>query len=149
MPEGSAAGRARTPMHLWILGVVALLWNGFGAFDYTMTQTRNMDYLKMLTPEQQAFVFAFPAWSVAAWALGVWGGVVGAVLLLARKRAAAPVFLVSLVGAAVSHLYMFAFSDYFAVMGGGGAAILPAVIITGAILLYLYARNMANRGVLQ
>ena len=23
----------RTPIHLWIIGAVALLWNGFGCYD--------------------------------------------------------------------------------------------------------------------
>ena len=35
----------KTPWHLWVIGIVATLWNAGGAYDYTMTQTRNMDYL--------------------------------------------------------------------------------------------------------
>ena len=30
-----------TPSRLWAVGVVALLWNGYGGYDYVMTQTRN------------------------------------------------------------------------------------------------------------
>ena len=29
------------PKHLWIIGIVALLWNLMGAYDYVMTQTKN------------------------------------------------------------------------------------------------------------
>ena len=41
---------ARTPAHLWIVGILSLLWNCFGAYDYTMTQLRNMDYLRSAMP---------------------------------------------------------------------------------------------------
>jgi len=30
--------RPRTPVHLWIIGVLALLWNMMGAFDYLATK---------------------------------------------------------------------------------------------------------------
>jgi hypothetical protein len=30
-----------TPWHLWIVGVFSLLWNGMGAFDYGMTESRS------------------------------------------------------------------------------------------------------------
>jgi hypothetical protein len=147
MSNEAPAGRARTPVHLWILGIVALLWNGFGAFDFTMTQTRNMEYLKMYTPEQLAYVLGWPLWAVAAWGVGVWGGVVGALLLLVRKRLAAPLFLASLVGAVVGHAYSFA-SGGIEMAGGGAMAIFPVVIVLIAVGLWLYARAMAKKGVL-
>lgn len=153
MTNGSNAGSARTPARspklLWVVGIVALLWNSFGAFDYTMTQTRNAAYLKMMTPEQVAYIETFPAWAVAGWALGVWGGVAGSLLLLARKRLAVPVYLVSLLGALVSQTYTFVFSRGLEVMGGGAAAaILPLFILIVALGLFLYARSLAHRGVL-
>ena len=27
-----------TPKHLWIAGILSLLWNGYGAYDYLMTE---------------------------------------------------------------------------------------------------------------
>ena len=32
MTDGSNAGRARAPKLLWVIGIVALLWNSFGAY---------------------------------------------------------------------------------------------------------------------
>jgi hypothetical protein len=55
-----------------------------GALDYVMTQTRNEACLSQFTPEQLDFFLGIPAWAVATWALAVWGGVLGAILLLAR-----------------------------------------------------------------
>ena len=39
----------KTPWHLWVVGVLSLLWNMIGAFDFYMTQTHNAAYLKNFT----------------------------------------------------------------------------------------------------
>ena len=44
-----------TPRHLWIVGIVALLWNLLGAMDYVMTETKNEAYMDQVTPEQLEF----------------------------------------------------------------------------------------------
>jgi hypothetical protein len=48
----------------------------------------------------------------------VWGGVLGAVLLLLRKRWAVPVFGVSLATILLTTFYNFVLSNGLAVMGG-------------------------------
>ena len=98
---------ARVPRHLWIVGVLSLLWNSVGAFDYVMTETRNADYLRGFTPEQLAYFTGFPKWVVAAWALAVWGGVAGSLGLLWRQRWAVPVFGLSLAAMAVTFTHNF------------------------------------------
>ena len=52
----------KTPWHLWIVGLVTLLWNAMGAFDYVMIQTKNADYLTQFTPEQLPYFQSFPVW---------------------------------------------------------------------------------------
>lgn len=149
MTNAAPAGGARATKLFWLIGVLALLWNSFGCLDYTMTQTRNAAWLGQYTPEQMAFIDSYPAWATAGWAFGVWGGAVGSLLLLLRKRLAAPVYLVSLVGAVTSHTYYLFLSDGAATLGGGaGAYVLPLVIIAIALGLWLYARAMAEKGVL-
>ena len=31
----------KKPTHLWIVGFLALIWNGIGCYDYVMTRVRN------------------------------------------------------------------------------------------------------------
>lgn len=80
----------KTPWHLWAIAVVAVFWNGFGGYDYVMTQTGNAAYLAQFTAEQRAYFDSYPMWMEAVWAIGVWGGVLGAVLLLLRNKLALP-----------------------------------------------------------
>ena len=148
MTVPSRASTVATPWHLWLVGVLALLWNSMGAFDYLMTQTRNESYMSQFTPEQLAYFYAFPAWVVSTWALSVWGGVLASVLLLLRNRWAVTVFGVSLVTMVITTIYNFGLTNGAEVMGTFGL-VFSAVIFALAVALFLYARHLARVGVLR
>jgi len=148
MPEDQAASNGGTPWHLWVVGVLAVLWNSMGAFDYLMTETRNEGYMGRFTPEQLEYFYGFPSWAVAFWAIAVWGGVLGAVLLLLRKKLAAGVLLVSFVSMVVTTIYSYGVSNGLEAMGDPTDLAFSGLIFVFALLLYLYARAMKNRGVI-
>ena len=139
---------SNTTWHFWVIGIAALLWNCLGALDYVMTQTQNEEYMSQYTPEQLEYFYAFPAWLVADWAIAVWGGVLGAILLLAKKQLAVPVFLVSLIAMVISVLYTYGISNGMEVVGDAFSLVFTAVIFLIALALFLYARRMRERGVL-
>lgn len=141
-------GTAKAPLHLWLIGVVILLWNAVGAADYVMTQIKFDPYMSEFTAEQLEFFYGFPAWVNAAWAIAVWGGVLGAILLLLRNKLAAPVFIASFAAMVVTSIHNFLLADGMAVMGTGGA-IFSAVIFVIAGGLIFYSRALAAGGVLK
>ena len=107
---------------------MALLWNGFGAFDYLMTRMRNVDYFKSAMPDADpqavlAWVDAFPFYAQFGWGLGVWGGLVGAILLLMRSRWAVVAFAASLVGAVLGLGYQLLVAPPMPGMEGPGGKI--------------------------
>lgn len=137
----------RRPTHLWIVGGLALLWNAFGAFDYLATQLQVESYLAQFTPEQRAYFDSFPAWAVAAWAFGVWGGMAGSIALLMARSWAVWAFGISLAGMLVSWAYQFTMADGAAMMGD--VAIWMSITITAVgIALLWYAVRQRARGVL-
>jgi hypothetical protein len=140
-----------TPTHLWVVGVVSLLWNAFGATDYTMTELGSVAWFEMMSlgAEELAWTHSFPAWAVAVWAVGVWGSVLGSILLLARSRHAATAFLLSIAGAAASFAYQFTAVDKPASMQGGAAAVMPVLILILIVAQWFYARRQAAAGVLR
>ncbi|HZV84721.1 MAG TPA: hypothetical protein VFF48_07015 [Brevundimonas sp.] len=141
--------RARAPWHLWIVGVVTMLWNGFGCFDYIMTQTRKDEWFAQMgmTEAQVAYFDAMPAWTHAAWAIGVWGGLLGGILLLLRRKWATPVLVVSFLGWLAGAIYAFGMSDGLKVMG----PMWPMqIVIGGACVFFIwYAWTMSKKGVLR
>ena len=139
----------KTPWHLWVVGILALLWNSFGCVDYTMTQTRQDEWFAQMgmTAAQLEYFNAMPAWTHAAWAIGVWGGALGAILLLLRRKWAMPVFVVSFLGWLAGAVYAFALSDGMEAMG----PMWPMqIVIGGACVFFIwYAWMMSKKGVLR
>jgi hypothetical protein len=90
--------QSTVPGWFWIAAVLALLWEAFGCFMYVTQVTTDPATLPI---DQQAMWNATPPWIVGAYAIAVWVGLFGAVLLLARRRLAEPLLLLSLVAVVV------------------------------------------------
>jgi len=150
MTENPGAA-AKAPWHLWLVGVLALLWNAMGALDFTMTELRSEAYLKKFTAEQKAYFFAFPFWAVSTWFVATWGSLAGSLLLLLRRRLASPVFAAALACTLITFTYDYVIADGLKVMGAKatGALIFCGVIVVFAVLLLVYSRALARRGVLR
>lgn len=151
----------KAPWHLWVVGVIAVLWNAYGGYDYTLSMTQGATHMAAsgMTPDQIAFYDAMPVWMTAVWAIGVWGGVAGSLLLLLRSKLALPVFAVSFAAFVTSLVYVYGLSDGSEVMGfmmqdgvkvaSSMIVIMNVVIATGCALFTGYAVLMARKGVLR
>lgn len=149
------ARTVNTPMHLWIVGALAVLWNAFGCYDYLMTRMRNMEYLRAMAPDSDpaamlAWVEAFPIYAQFGWGLGVWMGLAGSVLLLLRHRWAVVALGLSLLGAVLGLGYQIALAPPPPPpMDEGAMALIPWVIIFIAAGLFYYAHRQKRAGVLR
>jgi hypothetical protein len=134
----------------WLVVAIAMLWNGFGAYDYLMSQTSGDAYMRSMgmTDTHIAYMHAMPAWMTAVWALGVWGSAVGSILLLLRSKWAFHAFVASFAGLVVSLVYTYLLSGGGEVVGSQGT-IMNVVITAGCIFFIWYARVMTARRVLR
>lgn len=141
----------RTPWHLWVVGVVSLLWNAFGAWDFINTTTRGETYMREMGFDQAMvdYFTAMPAWMYVPWTLGVWGAVIGSILLLLRNRLAVIAFALSLLGALVSLIYGQAVNPPPLAPEMAMMKWMPFVILLIAVGLFAYAFNMRRKGVLR
>jgi hypothetical protein len=147
-----ASMTTRTPWHLWVVGVVSLLWNGFGGYDFIMTTTQGEAYFRASGFDQAMIDYynAMPTWMYVPWVLGVWGAVAGSILLLMRSRFAVHAFALSLLGALVSLVY----GQFMNPMPELPPALammkyMPYVITLIAAFLAWYAWTMSKKGVLR
>lgn len=148
--ETTAPAGGGVPWHLWVVGLLSLLWNGFGAYLYVMTQTQGAEFLRSMGSSQASIDWqaSMPAWMNALWAIGVWGGVLGAVLLLVRRRWAMHAFLASLLAMLVSLVASLTLFDGMEIYTSS-ELIQTAVVTFLAIGFLIYARAMTKRGVLR
>lgn len=145
---------ARTPAHLWIVGILSLLWSCFGCYDYVMSNMRNMDYIRNAMPGVDpavalAWMDAFPIYAKVGWALGVWGGLLGAVLLLIRSRYAVWAFAISMLGIILSIGWQLAAAPALSGADSPMAKIIPFIVIVIGLFLLWYSWTMEKRGVLR
>ncbi len=141
----------KTPLHLWIVGVLSLFWNAGGAVDYLMTKTNAAEYMAAQPPERLAMLEQAPLWFDATWAIGVWLSVIGSLLLLARSRMAGSAFALSLAGLIGSSIYTYGIAEGGSMVAAAGPAAMAFSIAIPVILvaLWVYARAMTKRGVLR
>ncbi|WP_296169336.1 hypothetical protein [uncultured Brevundimonas sp.] len=140
----------RTPWHLWVVGVLAVLWNSIGAFDYVMTMYGGMDYLRQ-AGMNETFVAEFeqmPMWMAVAWPVAVWSAVLGSVLLLLRSRWAFVSFAVSLIAYVANLAHNYGMSELGS-LGGTAGLVIATIITLSLVFLIWYSRMMTKRGVLR
>ena len=140
----------KTPWHLWLVGVTAVLFNSIGVFDFVMSMVQGAKYQASagMTPDQIAHYQQMPSWMTVDWAVGVFGAFLASIFLLLRRRLAWPVFVVSLVAFLISLIYTYVLTNGGAVMGQQMA--ITSAVIAGLLVLFgWYSRFMAVRGVLR
>lgn len=83
----------------WILGVFIFLWNAIGGCGMFLMYKMASDEMILKEGGQAALdaMNAYPVWANIAWAIAVWVGLLAAILLLLRKKLAAPLFIVSFI----------------------------------------------------
>jgi len=148
-------GPVKAPWHFWLIGVLGLLWNGFGAWDYLQSKLENRDYLAMNAEPLGvsvdtviAYFAAYPLWANIAWGFGVWGAVAGSIMLVLRSRYASYAFLIALVGLVVSMIRGFA-NPMPGVSDFSSLYVFSSLIFALLFCQFVYARRMAAAGLLR
>lgn len=139
----SDAIQPKVPGWYWAASVIFLLWSAAGVFACYSQLTMTAEQLAQLPPEQRDAFLAMPAAIAGAYILAVGAGLLGSILLLARKASARPLFLLSLIAVVVQ------FGWVFLVYTGKlmpNAWAFPAFIVLMAVLQIWFAGIAAKRG---
>lgn len=134
----------KPPAWFWIIAAVALVWNLMGVGAFVAQVTTSPEALAALPEAERAYYENFPLWALLAFAVAVFGGAIGSLLLLLRKALAKPVFVASLIGVIVQMSYNLTAGvmDVY----GPGALAMPIMILLFAIFLIWFAGRAKNNG---
>jgi hypothetical protein len=140
----------RRPWHLWLVGLVTLVWHAGGAVDYLMTQLQVASYMAMLSDAARAYLDSRPVWFDAAWAIAVWGSVLGSILILMRSGWSQLALIAALIAyvACTVWSYLIASPSAPEVLGASIGWFTAAVAFV-IIFAWVYARAMTARGILR
>ena len=136
---------AKGSLVYWIIAVFALVWNLIGVAFWYLQVSMSAERLASLPDAQRAVYEGTPGWINIAFAVAVFAGVLGGVGLLAKKRWATPLLLVSLLALLVQIIGAFALTPAWAAYGPAGL-VMPIVLVLIALFLWRYASKAKARG---
>ena len=130
----------------WVIGIISLLWNGMGVNQY-LQQAYKTDAFKAMYPDEKVLEMAqnTPSWVMAAFAVAVFGGFLGSIFLLLRKKIAKPVFLISLIAIVIQMTYNVFMSGALEVYGAG-VLIMPFMVIGFAFFILWHTKKCEAKG---
>src|SRR3990170_4977752 len=125
----------------WAIGAVALIWNVMGVINFFVQM--NADALASFPESHRAIVEGRPAWATGAFAIAVFGGALGCLLLLLRKSAAYYLFVASLLGVIVTMTHALGVGIDFGLGEILGIILMPLVV---AVFLIWYSKQAKSKG---
>ena len=128
-------GVGRVHWSFWVIGAVALIWNAMGVMNFFVQMSA--EGVASMPDSYRTLIESRPAWATGGFAVAVFGGTLGCVLLLLRKFAAYYLFVASLLGAVV--LLPHSLSMAAATLG------VVAQVLVVAFLIW-YAKRTQSKG---
>ena len=125
----------------WAIGAVALIWNVMGVINYFVQM--NPDVVAAYREAERALIDGRPAWATGAFAIAVFGGALGCLLLLLRKSAAYYLFIASLLGVIVTMTHTLGVGIDFGLGEILGIILMPLAV---AAFLIWYSKWAQSKG---
>lgn len=100
----------RVHWSFWVIGGVGLVFNSMGCMNYISQM--NAEVVASMPDVYRTIVESRPGWGTAAFAIAVFGGALGCILLLLRKSVAIYVLVASLVGAVAAQIPFLGMTDF-------------------------------------
>ncbi len=125
----------------WAIGAVALIWNVMGVINFFVQM--NPDVLAAYRESERAIIEGRPAWATGGFAIAVFGGALGCLLLLLRKSAAYYLFIASLLGVLVTMIHALGVGIDFSLGEILGIILMPLVV---AAFLIWYSKQAESKG---
>jgi len=135
----------KPPVWFWIVSILALLWNLMGVMSYLEQAYMTDEMKEQYTADQLTLMDGIPAWVTAAFAIAVWGGLLGCIALLLRKKWAKPILLLSLIAILIQMGYSFFMTNAAEIYGPLPGIIIPLLVIIISFALVQFARIAEKR----
>lgn len=125
----------------WVISAIALIWNVMGAINFIVQI--NPDMLDAYRESERAIIEGRPVWATGGFAIAVFGGSLGCLLLLLRKSAAVYLLIASLLGVMATMLHTLGLATGFGLGEILGIILMPLVV---SVLLIWYAKQARSKG---
>jgi len=135
----------KPPIWFWIVSAIALLWNSLGVHGYISQAYELSAYTDAYTTDQLEVISTLPSWYTALFAIAVFSGAIGCILLLLRKKAAKFLLIISFVAATIQMVYFLFIADLKGVDFSANE-IMSYMIIVFALFLVWFSNHSVKKG---
>lgn len=129
----------------WIICIIALLWNLMGIMSFIMEVFMSPEALAALPEAERALYENTPLWIHIVFAIAVFDGTLGCVLLLMKNKLAIPMFVISLVAVLAQMTHWLLLTNAMEVYGPE-SVIMPTLVIAIAAFLVWYSYKVKANG---
>lgn len=133
------------PAWFSFITIVLFVWNLLGFLAFFRQQMMPTSALAQLPEAQQVFYTSIPFWAIAGFAVAVFGGVIGCVLLMFKKSLAYDFFIASFVGVLVQQFHAFVLANSIEVFGSSAVG-MPFVVFVVALFLIWFSKHCIKQG---
>lgn len=135
----------KVPVWYWVLTIFFLLWNVMGVFSFFVHTFISEEALMKLPENERALYGEYPLWTTIVFAVAVFGGMLGSIALLLRKKWAKTAFIISLIGIIPQMVHNVFFTRSIEVYGPGQAATMPIMVVIFALFLIWFSNYAINK----
>jgi len=125
-----------------LAAIASILWLAIGCALYLYEVSLDPAKLPL---DERAMYDALPTWMWAAFAIAVWVGLAGTVLLFLRRKLAEPLMLVSLIASLAQNSAYFIDPKLRGTLGSE-EFLLPIILVAVEWTIFWFARHSRQRG---
>jgi len=125
----------------WVIGTLMLIWNVMGCINFFVQM--NPEMVSSYRETEQAIISGRPVWATVSFAVAVFGGALGCVLLILKKSVSFYLFIASLLGVILTMIHTLSAGIGFGIGEILGIILMPLVV---AAFLIWYSKYTENKG---
>ncbi len=131
----------RVHWSFWVIGAAMLVWNALGCINFLVQMNPHM--LEVYRESEQAIIENRPIWATGAFAIAVFAGAIGCLLLMFRKSFSHYVLIASMMGVVVTMVHALNVGIDFGLGEILGVIVMPLLV---AVFLVWYSKQAKAKG---
>jgi len=128
----------------WLISLIFLIWNVMGGANFFMQMDAEM--VAGFPDTHRAIIEGRPLWATGGFAISVFCGALGCILLLFKKASACYLFAASLLGTIVTMIHTIIIARSVITFSAGEMIVMIALPLIVAAFLLWYSKLIESKG---
>lgn len=142
----SISNRKSPPIWFWVIGIMAVLWNGLGLYNFLIMNFFLAKFFSEISLQEKELFLQIPNWAMFAYGIAVVSGIIASFGLLVRKSWAKPLFYLSFFAAASQFYNWLVLQNTIEIYGAPAALTMPIIVLAIGILFIIFSTLAIQKG---